>query len=272
MQCSNLFIEGAWHRRWRTFMQDMPSEALAEARGVVPLRSHLINVLTAAQLEREPFCHIYIQRMFPSEVYSLLLRNLPPKDLYTPLNPRKWVRADGSSTRDIFFLTADNLARLSLESAGLWSMFVRAVTDDQFKRAVFAKLAPDLAQRFGVAEDAVPDIECGHEIMLVRDTEDYVIKPHPDGLNKFVTFQFYLPSDETQLELGTSLFRRRRGIFRSHFEEVKGFPFRPNSAYAFPVSESPDRTSWHGRERLSGFTGVRNTLMLLFQKVAPRSY
>jgi hypothetical protein len=253
-------------------MQDMLSEARAEAWGAVSLRNHLMNVVNTAQLEREPFCHIYMQGMFPSEIYSLLLRNFPPKDLYTPLNARKWVRADGSSTRDKFFLTPDNLARLSPESAGLWRMFVGAVTDDQFKRTVFAKLAPDLAARFGVAEGDVPDVECGHEIMLVRDTEDYVIKPHPDGLNKYVTFQFYLPSDDTQLELGTSLFRRRSGIFRSTFEEVKRFPFRPNSAYSFPVSESPDRTSWHGRERLSGFTGVRNTLMLLFQKVAPRSY
>jgi hypothetical protein len=241
-------------------MQDMLSEPCAEVWGAVSLRNHLINVVSTAQLEREPFCHIYMQGLFPSEVYNLVLRNFPSKDLYTPLNIRKWVRADGSSTRDKFFLTHDNLAKLPPESAALWNMFVRAVTDDQFKRAIFAKLAPDLAARFGIAEDAVPDIECGHEIMLVRDTEDYVIKPHPDGLNKFVTFQFYLPSDESQLELGTSLFRRRRGIFRSTFEEVKRFPFRPN------------RTSWHGRERLSGFAGVRNTLMLLFQKVAPRSY
>jgi hypothetical protein len=253
-------------------MQDMLGEPRVGAWGVVPLRNHLINVVNAAQLEREPFCHIYMQGMFPSEVYNLLLRNFPPKVFYTPLNPRKWVRADGTSTRDKFFLTPDNLARLSPESAGLWSTYVRAVTDDQFKRAIFGKLAPDLAARFGVAEDAVPDIECGHEIMLVRDTEDYVIKPHPDGLNKFVTFQFYLPRDESQLELGTSLFRCRRSIFRSTFEEVKRFPFRPNSAYAFAVSDSPDRTSWHGRERLSGFAGARNTLMLLFQKVAPRSY
>jgi hypothetical protein len=129
-----------------------------------------------------------------------------------------------------------------------------------------------LAQRFGVSEQAVPDIECGHEIMLIRDTEDYVIKPHPDGLNKLVTLQFYLPPDETQLELGTSLFRRHRGVLGSKFEEVKRFPFRPNSAYAFPVSDSPARKSWHGREQLSGFKGVRNTLMVLFQQVAPRTY
>src|SRR6516162_10924971 len=109
-------------------MQDMLSEPRTEAWGAVTLRNHLINVVNAAQLEREPFCHIYMQGMFPSEVYNLLLRNFPPKDLYTPLNLRKWVRADGSSTRDQFFLTQENLAKVTSQTARLWSTFVRAVT------------------------------------------------------------------------------------------------------------------------------------------------
>jgi hypothetical protein len=236
------------------------------------LRNHLIGCVNAAQLEPDPFCHVYMEGIFPSDLYDVVLRNLPPASLYSPLNLRKWVRSDGTSTRDQYYLTAENLARLPPEGAKLWATFVNAITDATFKRAIFSKLAPDLAQRFGVSDQAVPDIECGHELMLVRDTEDYVIKPHPDGLNKLVTMQFYLPTDNSQLELGTSLFRRHRGIFGSTFEEVKRFPFRPNSAYAFVVSDSRARASWHGRERLSGFTGVRNTLMVLFQKVAPRAY
>jgi hypothetical protein len=249
-------------------MQVVVAEPRAGAWGVVPLREHLVKVVSTAKLEREPFCHVYIQGIFPTELYNVLLRNLPPKELYAPLNLRKWVRADGGSTRDQFFLTPQNLAKLAPESAGFWSTFVRAVTDVELKRAIFAKLAPDLATRFGVDENAVPDLECTHELMLLRDTEDYVIKPHPDGLNKLVTFQFYLPADDSQLELGTSLYRRHRGVFVNTFKEVKRFPFQQNSAYAFPVSDS----SWHGRDRLSGFAGVRNTLMVLFQTVAQHSY
>jgi hypothetical protein len=84
--------------------------------------------------------------------------------------------------------------------------------------------------------------------------------------------QMYLPEDTSQLDLGTSLFVRHRRLLGGTFEEVKRFPFRPNSAYAFAVSDSPQRTSWHGRERLTGFAGVRNTLMVLFQRVSPRTY
>ncbi len=238
----------------------------------VELRDHLIKTIASTPLEREPFCHIYMDGLFPAGFYTTLLGNLPPKEHYQPLNLRKWVRPDGTSTRDQFYLTPENLAKLPSQSAAFWGAFVRAVLEGSLKRTIFAKLAPDIADRFSVPEACVPDIECVYEILLVRDTEDYRIKPHPDGLNKIVTLQIYLPPDESTLDLGTSLFVRHRGLLGSRFEEVKRFPFKPNSAYAFAVSDFAKRTSWHGRERLSGFTGVRNTMMILFQQVTPRTY
>ena len=63
-----------------------------------------------------------------------------------------------------------------------------------------------------------------------------------------------------------------RAEMEEKFEEAKRFPFKPNSAYAFAVSDSAKRKSWHGRDRLTGFAGVRNTLMVLFQRVSPRDY
>jgi hypothetical protein len=250
------------------------SDARGAARDslAATLRDHLIDRVRASFLLKEPFCHIFMDGVFPAAMYPAILHNLPSRKLYAPLNVRKWVRADGTSTRDQFYLTAENISRLPQESAALWRALVQAVSDGGLKRALFAKLAPDLADRFEVPEQRVPDIECDYEIMLVRDTEDYRIKPHPDGLNKIVTMQFYLPEDESQLDLGTSLFVRQRSLLGSTFEEVKRFPFQPNSAYAFPVSQSAKRTSWHGREKLTGFTGVRNTLMVLFQQASPRDY
>src|SRR5262249_54282672 len=118
----------------------------------VHLCEHLIARVRAAMLEREPFCHFYLEEVFPRATYPALLRNLPPKELYVPLNLRKWARADGTSTRDQFFLTPDNIAKLPQESAALWRALLRAVSADGLKRALFAKLAPDLADRFQVPQ------------------------------------------------------------------------------------------------------------------------
>jgi hypothetical protein len=164
------------------------------------------------------------------------------------------------------------LALLPKPIADFWTPVVRAMTDPALRRAVFTKLAPDLAERFGIPEERVPEMECAYEVRLVRDTEDYRIKPHPDGLNKIVTMQLYLPEDDSMLDLGTSIFRRHKRLVGSSFEEVKRFPFRPNSGYGFAVSDGPSRQSWHGRETLTGFTGVRHTLMLLFQQTSPHAY
>jgi hypothetical protein len=248
------------------------AERAAPRENHLALRDRLIAAVTEARLEREPYCHIYMEGMFPPATYAELLRKLPPKELYEPLNLRKWVRADGTSTRDECHLTADTMAKMPKPLAEFWAPVVRAMTDPALRKAVFTKLAPDLAERFEIPAERVPDMECEYEVRLVRDTEDYRIKPHPDGLNKIVTMQFYLPEDESMLDLGTSIFRRHRKLIGSSFEEVKRFPFKPNSAYAFAVSDGPDRKSWHGRETLSGFTGVRNTLMLLFQRTSPHTY
>ena len=249
-----------------------PNAHRAKERQSIALRDHLIERVSEASLERDPFCHIYLERVLPAATYPLLLQNLPPPEIYSPLNLRLYAREDGRSTRDLFPLTGENLAKLPRDRAAFWASMVDALTDVEVKRAIFAKLAPDLAERFGIAEKAVADLECCYDVILFRDTEDYRIKPHPDGLNKIVTMQFYLPADEGSLELGTSLYRHKPSLFGGSFEEVKRFAFKPNSAYAFAVSDSKARRSWHGRDRLSGFTGVRNTLMVLFQQKSPREY
>jgi hypothetical protein len=243
-----------------------------ESYDALAIRDHLISVVESAPLEREPFCHFYLEGVFPPAMYPALLRNLPPKELYEPLNLRKWVRADGTSTRDQFHLTAEGIAKLPRSLADFWTPVVRAMRDPALRRVIFSKLSPDLAERFGIPEDQVANMECSYEVRLVRDTEDYRIKPHPDGLNKIVTMQLYLPEDESTLDLGTSLFRRHKRMIGSSFEEVKRFSFKPNSGYGFAVSDGPNRQSWHGRETLAGFSGVRNTLMLLFQRDSPRTY
>src|SRR5512145_2663001 len=91
------------------------AETVLDAPGTqdhIALRDHLVAKVQGAALEREPFCHFYMDGIFPAPMYPVLLRSFPPKELYDPLNLRVWARADGTSTRDEFHLTAENLAKL----------------------------------------------------------------------------------------------------------------------------------------------------------------
>jgi len=230
------------------------------------LTSSLVKSVSEAKLETEPFCNIYMENVFPN--YDHLLTLIPDKSLYTPINPEIWRRADGTSTRDYILLDSECVDKLG---TSWWCNVAAAIRNITFKQAVLAKLARGLSERLQMSELAVVELAkiCSDKIMLMRDTEDYVIDPHTDTINQLVTLQFYLPHDDSQLDLGTSLYKKQD----KGFEEVKRYAFKPNSGYAFIVSKGPEHASWHGRQKLLGFKGVRNTLFASFnlkQKKLPR--
>jgi hypothetical protein len=74
---------------------------------------------------------------------------------------------------------------------------------------------------------------------LLRDFAGYRISPHPDSSKKACTVQFYLPSDDSQSDLGTSFYSRNAD---GSFVEEHKLPFLPNTGYGFKVSDN----SWHG--------------------------
>lgn len=241
-----------------------------EIPGVVPLiLTHLVSVIENADASDEPFSHLYAENCFPKEVYSRMLSLLPDPADYSPLNLKVWRREDGTSTRDRFFLTEDHLARLPDDRRWLWRAVTEAVCHPALKKAVFRQLATDIATRFEISRDEVEELHAFQSPRLLRDVEDYTIKPHPDGLQTIVTLQFYLPADLTQEKLGTSIYRRNTyfGSVRSgrKFDEVKRFPFRPNSAQAFAVINTRERQSWHGVELLNTGAGVRHSLLVRFR-------
>ncbi len=94
--------------------------------------------------------------------------------------------------------------------------------------------------------------------VVYADLDGYAIKPHPDTRRKVLTMQIYLPEDETQRDLGTTIYKiSPMGVFawKSYgLVKDKTLPFLPNSGYAFVVihpAYSLLKSSWHGREAIS---------------------
>jgi hypothetical protein len=238
----------------------------------------LLRVVESTPAEHEPFSHIYFENLFPEDLYAEMMVNLPPPEKYKAINVYKHSSDDGVSTRDVMPLDAENLGTLPFAQREIWRNVAVALASPELKAAVFRKLAPDLSLRFDIPPAQVEKIVTFCKPSLMRDLEGYEIPPHPDGRAKVVTMQLYLPRDRSQLGLGTALYKRRltslKGLFSWHgrFQKVKQFAFAPNSGYAFVVSNSLRRKSWHGREKLPPGAGVRNTILNLYFASNERDY
>jgi hypothetical protein len=227
---------------------------------------HVLERVAITPAEREPFSHIYLEHVLPWDVYARLLVGLPDPARYGGSAERHRGYGHDGYVRKRLDLTRANVASLSGESRVLFAALAAAMVAPELKQAMYAKLAPDLAFRYGISEGRVGELAGYARPILYRETEGFEIAPHPDTRKKIVTMHLYWPADESQLELGTALYRRRPfvlpfGDWHRRFEKVKQFAFRPNSGYAFVVNNALTKKSWHGRERLPAGAGVRNTLL-----------
>ena len=234
--------------------------------------THLLERIRQATVWDEPFLHTYFEDLFPADVYAALLAHLPEAKQYGtgPRDPN-----GRHLVRGFYNLTTGGISRFPESCRNLWRGVTVALTDPQLKRCVYAKFALELSRRYGVEETKVPDLAGHARPTLYRDIEGFEIPAHPDTLKKVVTMHLYLPTDLSQLHLGTALYRRNsnplsKSDWLSGFTKIKQFAFRPNSGYAFVVTGNGPRQSWHGCERLPPGAGVRNTLLNTFY-ADPRS-
>jgi hypothetical protein len=242
------------------------THSLGQAPGWVDrIVAQLVERVTEARVETWPFQHFYMTNTFPDDVYEQIIANLPAKTCYLPFNAKRWKNSQGESTRDRLCLTEGELGRIDNSRRPFWEAITQALESDTFQRTVYAKLASDIAIRLGCSQGAVLEQPAYPNVMLIRDYQDYRIKPHPDGQPRVVTMQFYLPGNDGQDDLGTSLYIRRplsQRVIGRKFKEIKRFSFKPNSAYAFAVNDCATRQSYHGRELITASQTIRDTILI----------
>ena len=252
----------------RTRFTPGPRSPLAER-----IVAHMVERMAGAVVTDEPYQHFWIDRIFPDDVYGEIRRRLPQRDRYLPLNIKRWKNATGQSTRDRLVLSEDEISRIAPEDQPFWVDVTTALMARELQQAVYAKMIRDIAVRLGCAPHEVLDKPAWHSILLVRDFEDYQLKPHPDGQPRVVTTMFYLPADDSREDLGTSIYRRKplmNRLFGDKFEETGRFPYLANSVGIFAVNDADSRVSWHGREVIEGDSVVRDSIILAYlSKDAP---
>ena len=238
------------------------------------LVEHFVGALDNAEVEHAPFSHLFATQLFPSDVYSHLVGMLPHIHGYKSLNHRDAMRSDGTSTREVLPFNETFLEPLPDDQQDFLQLLRSVLDDRRVGEKYFELLAPDLAKR--TTANIPADVEAYPKSGLFRDASGYRIQPHKDINTKIVTTQLYLPSDEQQRNFGTTLYKRSlkgrlirelnkiSSTQRQEFDQVKTFPFLPNSGYAFIVGQK----SWHGRESVPEGLGERYSLMNIYYKSA----
>jgi hypothetical protein len=208
-----------------------------------------VSAILSADSFEKPYPLILFREFFPGEFYRRLLQRFPAVDRFVGLN--------GDSTRREYHLYDERSDPGSEDGRAAWSIVRRVLSSPEIASALRTKLDAGFRIRAKGSREGWP-IPMFPRPVLYADLNGYAIKPHPDTRRKVLTMQIYLPADDAQRDLGTTIYKiSPMGVFawKSYgLVKDKTLPFLPNSGYAFVVihpAYSLLKSSWHGREAIS---------------------
>lgn len=228
---------------------DMPEEfAQATAR------------LAAYPVQTKPFEYFMVRDFFSPAMYQQILANLPEDAAYEPRRTGDMNEAQ----RGLFHLDRPSIGNLPQAQRAFWTsirdwMLSQAFAD-QFMRKFGSQIAGRLASEPSGSK-------LGVELKLIRDKENYALKPHTDAPSRVASLLIYLPRDSAMRTHGTAIFEPKVAGFKSigksrhpfeDFNLVTKAEFLPNSGLGFLKSD----TSFHGVELIDGKAMQRDMLML----------
>ena len=216
-----------------------------------------------APIQPFPFPHVYVRDVFPAGFYAELLRNLPPRDAFAPLSKVRPISSDVyDETRSVLILDPASVGKLAEPYRAFWERVAGMVVGGELGKLVFGKFGQLIHARF----QNQPGVEFFDEALLVQDSQNYALGPHTDSPLKVISFLFYLPADDSQPHLGTSIYVPKDRQFTcpggphysfDRFDRMLTMPYLPNTLFAF--LKTPN--AFHGVEPV-GDAGARRNLLL----------
>src|SRR5271168_4128250 len=218
------------------------------------LADFIATSVDAASSSDEPFIHLVLDRVFPDDVYALMLANMPEVPDYRPMHGRSKGHdlADGTHTRVKIDLFPEYIRHLPPQRRAVWDIVGRALCSRAVKDAFMRKLAQPLVRRFGKRAVGMYPIP-----VLTRDIPGYLITPHTDTRWKGITVQLYLPRDRSTAHIGT-IFHEK--LTDGSMPKEKQMTFAPNSGYAFAVGDD----TWHSADRIGPEVQTRDSILLTY--------
>jgi len=244
---------------------------------------HIINKINKSEFFDYPFAHKFVENIFPMEFYNNFLQSIPDKSFYTPINekglvdsPARNVGKDYSPGRFVIDLDSTSIEVLPKEKKNFLKNLIQilispeifSIISSQFRLAI-----NDVIKNFTEKQKrnyGTDNIEFVVFFQLVKDLTKFSLGAHTDAPDKFLSFLFFLPSNDSLRKIGTTLYdKSQKGLTydkrhysneetKKLFVPFKSCPFIPNSLLIFLRSND----SFHGVEELNIMQEERNLLLL----------
>jgi len=198
-----------------------------------------------------PFPHTYVEDVFPQDLYDEIQDNIPEPGNLSSIADKRPVK--GYKERFVFCFDDESLLNLDNKKRIFWKEFKNRMLSKNLMNFLLSRFMPYISSRF--QNQNIQQLKFNSELLLIQDTMNYKIGPHTDSPRKVISFLFYLPKDNSQKELGTSIYMPKDFNFkcnggphhpRENFEKIITMPFLPNSLFCFPKTDN----SFHGVEKI----------------------
>ena len=232
------------------------------------VRERLVWKIETARINYEPFAHVFMENIFPDEVYDCILEHLPTRlGSYRPMEKNR---------KRHFIPLIDRLGGVQTK-VPFWSELSKVTLgSDDVRDAYVRKFRTTIESRFKMnVEKVLKTVQLNHRLDLTRDSPGYSIPPHTDTNDKAVTILYYLAQKggKSKMSMGTKTYVSKKnesdawkdGIASAAnnfngFTEIESAPFVPNVVFAF----APCWSSWHGvknignseRDTIQGFITI----------------
>ncbi len=231
------------------------------AEALVSPEEHLCRVVLGASVEHSPFPHAFVSNAFPDPYYSDMLRHFPAADAL--VSNGEAGRGNQLQARFVFEIKEKYLNSLPEPQREFWSDFRAWILGEKLRASILNRFSEQIEKRFPQSRST----DFYGDAVLVEDHTTHSMGPHTDHPRKAVTLLFYLPSDQSQSHMGTSIFVPKDRTFEcsglahhslDQFDQVCDFPFVPNALFMFAKTGN----SFHGVAPVKDSDARRRLLML----------
>jgi FkbM family methyltransferase len=223
---------------------------LPEARETL---NHILKKISAAEITTDPFPYTVIDNIFPDEYFKKILDLFPTENQLVSLSETGRVSAGSYDQRLVTLFNKEHFSKLDEERKKFYTELSSWLYSSEFIGTVVQKFLPWCANRLAQIHEKKGRLEIHGDALLVSDRTRYEIGPHTDAPHRLISFLFYLPKNEKDRKLGTSIYTSKDPGFVcpggphynfADFNKINTIEFIPNRLLMFVRTAR----SFHGVE------------------------